>query len=1195
MSTRMRRVVAKSLELGLLAALSLAISITSFAQSDNTQISGFVKDQAGGVISGAKVTVKSDTRAFERSATTNAEGYFVITQLPPGLYTVRVEASGFKQFQENGRKLDPNLPASIDVLLQPGQVTETVTVTASVAQVQSETATVGRLVETKQVEYLQLNGRNPLFLAQVRPGVQGGALGGNSFGLTTGGLNINGARTQDYLLTFDGAVGVRTRSNGTAIGVPDVEATQEVQILSANYNAEYGRASGGQIRIVTKSGGRDFHGVFYEYLRNAAFNANEWGRNRNTPANQPCDDPQFEKASHCRPNPFRYNQFGYSLSGPVILPGLDFNKDRNKLFWLWGQEWVRRRQTDNTTQRVATLKMRQGDFSELTDPNNPLRVVRFLKDPDKPGPCSATNTSGCFSDGGIINKIPANHRLLSQNGLALLRAQPEPIPGFFTSTGQNFFQERPAETDQRKDTLSIDYYPTEKHAIKYRLSFYNFIETSAFREGTDRAPQIIDRPNQTTSINWTWTVSPNWISETLIAGSRDQVFIFVDTRGNKFQRSQYGINYPYIFPEKEIFDKVPTINGVDQFVNVDGGPYPASSTGPIYQFSNHWTNIRGNHTIKFGGYFERAGQNDFDQINVSGTPGGTNNQNGRFVFSDSTLFNRTTGVSTGGTGVAIGNVAIGLFDTYAEIGQRSFTPYRGHMFEWFAQDSWKATPKLRLEYGLRHTIIQPYYSLWRNMVVFDPDLYDPSIAVTQNPANGFITVGDLRSRFNGLVIPGDDWPDSAMGAGRVGIANTGEFDFLFQGASKEFSKIHKNNFQPRFGVAYAFNDKNVIRAGAGRFYTRLGVSDSVFLGGNPPLQPTVSISNGSVDNPGGTGGNAFPLAITTQDKIFKNPEAWTWNVTFEREIAFSTLVEIGYVGRRGLHGQRERNINQLQPGATQANPTTNPDVLRPFKGFGIIRLTNNDANSIYHGLQVSANRRFTDGFLFGVAYTLSKSSDDGSAQRDVVPNAFDVSPLWGPSIYDRRHVLVLNAVYQLPFFKDRGTLAGKLFGGWTISGISQFQTGTPFSITTNDDFAGVGPGSGRQFWVLNGAVTQDNKFSDSATDSNFWFRGNFTPPPAGTFNTQRVKNMIYGPGFQNHNLTLFKEFFVTEGHRIQFRVEAYNWLNHPNLGGGSGTGAYDFNNGTASGIDLNPRSSTFGKVTTKGSERQLQFALRYQF
>lgn len=1187
--------LAKGLVACVVATLWLALSLTAFAQSDNASITGYVKDQAGAAVAGAKVTIKNETRAFERNTTANGEGYFVITSLPPGIYSITIEANGFKAYKETGRALAPNLPSTVDATLQPGQVTETVTVTASVAQVQSETATVGRLVETKQVEYLQLNGRNPLFLAQIRPGVQGGSLGGNSFGLTSGGLNINGARTQDYLLTYDGAVGIRTRSNGTSIGTADVEATQEVQILAANYNAEYGRAAGGQIRIVTKSGTKDFHGVFYEYLRNSAFNANTWDRNRNTPANQPCDDPRFEKANHCRPAPFRFNQFGYSLSGPVLIPGTEINKERNKLFWLWGQEWVRARRTDNTTIRVATQKMRTGDFSELADPNNPLRVVRYIKDPLIAGNCNANDQTACFRDGGVLNKIPANR--LSPNGLGFLKAQPEPIPGFFTATGQNFFQARPAETDQRKDTLSVDFYPNERHAIKYRLSLFHFIDTSAFRAGTDRAPQIIDRPNQSSSINWTWTVSPNWISETLIAGSRDQVFIFVDTRGNKFQRSQYGINYPYIFPQKEIFDKVPTIDGVDQFVSIDGGPYPASSTGPIYQVSNNWTNIRGNHTIKFGGYFERAGQNDFDQINVAGTPGGTNNQNGRFVFSNTT---------PNATGVAIGNVALGLFETYAEIGERSFTPYRGHMFEWFLQDSWKATPKLRLEYGVRHSIIQPYYSLWRNMVVFDPDSYDPKIAVTQNPANGFITAGDLRARYNGLVIPGDGWSKSA--AGRIPIAASGEYNFMFRGKSKSYSDIHVwNTFQPRFGFAYGFNDKNVFRAGVGRFLTRLGVSDSVFLGGNPPLQPTVSITRGSVDRPGGTGGNAFPLAITTQDPIFKNPEAWTWNATFERQITSNTLVEVGYVGRRGLHAQRERNLNQLRPGTVQANPGVNVDVLRPYKGFGIIRSTNNDANSMYHGLQVSANRRFEKGLLFGVAYTMSKSWDDGSAQRDVVPNAFDVSNLWGPSTFDRRHVLVLNAVYQLPFFSDKSKLTGKLFGGWTLSAISQFQTGNPATIATNDDFAGVGTGSGSQLWIVNGPITSGNKqFSQSTSDQNYWFNVSqsgrtcnpsnstnnggtkdpssciFTEPNAGTFSTQRSRGILYQPGFQNHNLTLSKDFFITEGHRIQFRAEAYNWLNHPNWG---------FNSD-----NLNPRNgANFGKVNNKSGNREMQFALRYQF
>jgi hypothetical protein len=1132
-----------------------------FAQSDNAQISGYVKDSAGAIIPGVKVVAKSQTKSAERSAVTNDQGYYVIVNVPPDLYSVTVEHPGFKRYTLTDKKVDPNIAATVDVTLEVGQVTEVVSVVANSANVQTETATVGKLVEGAQIEYAQLNGRNPLFLALLKPGVSGGALGGFSFGLTSGGLNINGSRTQDNLITFDGAVAVRTRSNGTSIGVADVDATQEVQILTANYGSEFGRSNGGQVRIVTKSGTRDLHGKFYEFMRNSAFDANSWSRNRTNPGNRPCE--QFKADTHCRPEPFRYNQFGYSLSGPVLLPFTKFNQGRDKVFWLWGQEWVRRRRAVTRQITVPTERMRNGDFSELLGPNDFFPGPVTIRDPQTGQPFPG-------------NVIPENR--LSPSGIGLLRAFP--LPNFDGPGSTNWFAERPETQDQRKDTISIDVYPNPNHSIRWRAQLYHFLEFAPFPFGGDPglAPRIFDRPNQTTSVNWVWSISPRWINELLVAGSRDQVFISVaDTE--LFKRSQYGINYPYIFPDrKEIPDKVPTVNGLNPFGVIDGGPYPAQSTGPIYQFSDNMTNIRGNHTLKFGVYFERAGQNDFDQINVAGTPGGTNNQNGRFVFANST---------PNATGQAIGNAALGLFETYAEIGVRSFTPYRGHMFEWFVQDSWKVTPDLRLEFGLRHSIIQPYYSLWRNMVVFDARFYDPAIAVTQNPANGFITSGDLRSRFNGLVIPGSGFTDAA--SGRVPIADTGEFDFLFRDVPKEYSKIHKGNFQPRFGVAYAINDKTVVRAGAGRFFTRLGVSDSVFLGGNPPLQPTASITRGLVDNPGGTAGNIFPLVITTQDPIFKNPEAWHWSATFEREIGFNTVVDIGYVGRRGLHGQRERNINQLQPGTVQANPGTNPDFLRPFKGFGVIRVTNNDANSIYHGLQIGANRRFSSGLSFGMAYTYSKSSDDGSAQRDVIPNAFDASPLWGPSTFDRRHVMVISGIYELPFFKDRSNVIGKLLGGWTISAISQFQTGTPFSVTTGDDFAGVGPGSGAQFWAINGDPglgRGDRSFSNSTSDQNFWFRTRnddgtpiFTQPAPGTFVTDRVRSALYNPGFQNHNLALRKEFFIKEAHKFQFRVEAFNWPNHPNW----------------DGAQSDPRNAAFGKVTTKSSERNLQFALRYEF
>jgi hypothetical protein len=403
------------------------------------------------------------------------------------------------------------------------------------------------------------------------------------------------------------------------------------------------------------------------------------------------------------------------------------------------------------------------------------------------------------------------------------------------------------------------------------------------------------------------------------------------------------------------------------------------------------------------------------------------------------------------------------------------------------------------------------------------------------------------------------------------------------------------------GVAYAFNEKTVIRAGAGRFLTRLGVSDSVFLGGNPPFQPSASVSYGLVDNPGGGAANTFPLPVTTQDPIFLNPEAWVWNAAVQRDVGFQTTVEVAYVGRRGLRGQQELNLNQLQPGTTFANPGISPDFLRPFKGYAAIRTTNNVSNSLYNGLQIDVNRRFSKGLLFGVAYTFSKSTDFGSSQRDVLPNAFDRSMQYGFSDYDHRHVMVINTIYEFPFFRDRKTWTGKLLGGWQISAIEQFQTGSPVSAQSADDFAGVGPGSGNSGtanngfstrWIVNGKIPQPAQFSNRTAagtfDNSQWYafqKGtNILQPAQGTFANQRSRNIFYQPGFQNWNLGLFKYFFTTEQQFVTLRFEVFNWLNHPNWGGATG-----------GGLSVNPNDANFGKVTFKDSQRQLQLSLRYTF
>jgi len=524
------------------------------------------------------------------------------------------------------------------------------------------------------------------------------------------------------------------------------------------------------------------------------------------------------------------------------------------------------------------------------------------------------------------------------------------------------------------------------------------------------------------------------------------------------------------------------------------------------------------------------------------------------------------------------------------------------MYEGFAQDAWKMTPTLTLTYGLRYTVNVPYHAEWANMIVFDPRFYDTNNAVTVDPATGLITGSPtIEQLYNGMVIPGSGFPSSAHG--RVPEADSGLYDGLFRGVPNHYSDIQWGDIQPRLGIAYQLDRKTVVRAGGGRFFTRLGVSDSIFLGGNPPFQPNASVANGSVDNPGGNGTRAIPLVVTSQSKNFRNPEAWNWNVTMERDMFWKSLVSVSYVGRRGLHLQREADINQPTLDVVAANPGVNINALRPYKGFGSIRQTDNVASSRYNALQVAWNRRYSGGLMFGASYTYSKSMDDGSNQRDVVPDTYDTSMLWGPSEFDARHILVFNYLYDLPFFKNHSTLPGKLLGGWQISGLTQFQTGLPCSIAGPADYAGVGLdanfgcGVNGQYWVVNG----DPKIIGTFGPNGQWFATTnpdgspiFTKPAAGTFNTQRVRNLIYQPGFQNWNLGLFKAFPVTDRFGFQFRAEAFNFINHPNWCGGSGC------SGTTN-IGLNPTNlNTFGKVLTKGGgvgggERNLQLSLRFYF
>lgn len=1121
--------VRRSLQCLMACAVLLLVGTPAFAQFERSRVAGTVKDQQGGVMPGVTVTATNQATNQAEVTVTDDSGFYILNQLQPGQYTISAELQGFKKSTRTGVQLDAAGSITMDLTLETGDLSEEVTVTAEAALLQTDVA-LRKTVEAKDIEQLSFNGRNPIGVAGLKAGVSGGSFNNYGFSnLGNGGFNINGSRSDENNITVDGATAIRTRSSGAIVGVQNVDALQEVQVLTGNYMPEFGRASGGQIRMVTKSGSNRFSGSGTFVYRDESLQANTWARNRSTNASE-----------NSGPAPFDFKQYGYAFGGPIL---------KNKLFFFGAQEWVNFFQVATNTATVPTLLMRQGNFSELLDPNNGfINGTRLIIDPLTGQPFPG-------------NVIPANR--LSANGLAFLRTYPEPTPGFRQGSA-NLIQNSENPQDQRKDNIRFDFRPNASNQINYRFSRYNWVAVDAFRGSFPFARTDWERPNFTQTASWTTTLTSNWVNELTYTYSKDDVFINV-FEGGAYQRSRSGINYPYVFPNgKEIDDKIPTLS-ISNFSEIDGGPYPAFSSGPIHTIQDVSTLVRGRHTFKAGIQFEYSGQDDFDQINVSAIPGSTNNQNGRFEFRD----------SANGT-PAIANVALGNFTNYAELGERNLTKWRALAIDAFIQDSWRPTAKLTVEGGVRYVYWPPWYSTTNNISTFAASAYNPSFAPTVNPANGVLSGG---VRYNGLMLPGNGFLGEGLDSTVASDPNVAR---LFTGQPRGFSQTHTNVFEPRLGMSYQLNEKTVLRSSAGMFHNRVTLNDSTLLGGNVPFQPQATISNGSADNPAGVGVNPgnLPIGATAQDLVFKHPTSYMWSGGVQREIPLGFILDVAYVGRRGLYLQRERNLNQLQVGTLQANPGVNIAALRPFAGYGVIRLSENAGKSIYNSLQISADRRYTNGFKFGFAYTLSKSTDNASDKRNVLWNTYDDTLYEGASNFDRRHVLALYYIYDLPFFREQNTLLGNILGGWQISGSTFMRSGTPFTVgQTSQDIAGVGDVGFGQPWSQTGNANINFQLYDGTPGSVAMDTSVFVRPANGTFGNS-PRNAYRNPGEMQWDLALFKNFNVGGTRRVQLRAEAFNFLNHPNLGG----------------ITSDPLSGNFGRITSKdGNRRDVQLSVRFQF
>jgi len=1143
------------LPISLAACILLSGAVSASAQSDLSGVSGTITDSSGAVVRGANVTVTDEATGVVHTALTNDSGYYTIPSLSPGRYTISVTAANFQKTTSNGNNLDPNVSTTANLQLTVGSASDVVEVSAQETAIQTESTVLGRVITSKQAEMLPLSGRNPISLALLKAGVTSTSGNVSSFQFSTGlgGLNINGARDRDNLVTYDGAVAVRVRANGDSTGVIDLENVQEVQVLATNYPAEYGRSVGGQVRITTKAGTDKFHGSIYEYLQNPVFNANTWVRNHAANNNDPTI-PRSVKSNYVAP--FTYNQFGFSVNGPLYIPHVI---PKGKVFFLYSEAFVRFPGTDTKPVTVPNPAFRSGDFSS---------IATHIRDPKAVGTCDPKNGGPACFPGNII---PQDR--LSPNGVGLLSIFPAPTPGFLVGT-QNLLQIAKHPQTQQIDSGNLDIIPTDKDYIRFRLTHFYYFENNPFSAAYSVVPRVFNRPAQTASLDWVHTFSSNTMNEVLLTVAHSADRLFIDTSSGLYDRTKYGVNYPFLFPDgKDLPNKIPTVSflSTTAITGMDGSAYPSHSQGATFDYADTFTHIMGNHTLRAGALYERMQYNDYDQISgQNSVPGQTNNQNGKFEFSSANL---------AGTGLDLADAALGLFSSYAEVGARAETPYRSNMYEFFAQDSWKATPKLHVDFGMRYSIVNPFYSLWNNIGTFDPAFYDPGKAVkidaSGNPIPG---TGDP---LNGTVLFGNGFTESAKA--HVALANTGTANNLFHNLPRGYMDTHYTTFQPRVGLSYAINPKTVLRSGFGRYMSRQGVSDGVFEGGAPPLQSYAGISGGSADNPGGSSQGSFPTISGRVDRKSPQPESYVWNLSVERELPFNTVLGVAYVGRRGLHGQFQANMNQAPVGsaATAKAAGLNINSYRPYAGYGPITMVWQGAGSTYNGLQIDLNHRFQKGMSFGLAYTYAHSNDCGSFQKNFLPNFNDPKFLCGAADYDIRQAFTMNAITAIPFHSG-SRFANQILGGWQLSQIYNFQTGVPLSVATGTDIAGVGAGGGAQFYstVAGVSLGAQGKFSNGSSDQNFWFNPKaFVAPAANSFTPQHTRNILRAPGVMNFNAGLQKKFQTFENQFLTFRFEAFNFPNHPNL----------------SAPDVNPTSSTFGRVTSKTGQRSMQASLRYTF
>ncbi len=1110
----------------LVVFLVLSVPAWLSAQVDTATLVGTVRDASGAVVPGATVAATQVETNMGTTTKTDAEGNYVLTPLKIGKYSVTAEAAGFKKQTRGNITLNVQDRLPVDFDLQVGAVTETVNVSEAAPLVETETSSLGEVIDSRQITDLPLNGRDYLQLATLTTGVTDTSGGGNN-GNIGGAFVANGTRGDLNNFLLDG-IDNNSNDNGWAILRTNVDAIQEFKAQTSTYSAEFGRSGGAVINASIKSGTNQFHGGGFEFLRNDALDARGFFEAPNQP-----------KAA------FKQNQFGGTLGGPI---------KKDKTFFFGDYQGTRIRQGLTFTSSVPQAAERSGDFSALLG--------------GQASDCGATSDQPCFDGVGrpiFSGEIydPSTTRTVSGNtvrdGFGFDPVTGLPIPGQanMIPAGQinaisqafiNLYPD-PNQAGKRKNNYIIspvlsdrvDQFDTR---IDHSLSAVNqifgrFSLSQRTRIRPAPLPGLANGGNSSTGFTFentrglalgnTHTFSPSVVNEVRVGFNRVRVRRGIPVGGAQFPPSELQV--PGVANN-------PSTNGLTVFAPSGfrrvGDPSfaPTLIVSQDFQLSDSLNVIRGKHSLKIGPQFRRS---QFNLFQVA-------NPRGRFAFTG--RFTQDPGTGEGGISLAdllVGQPDSSFISTLTDFGNRQ------HVYCGFVQDDFKATPSLTLNLGLRYDYFGPTFESH-----------------------------DRQSNFD-------------FNAGQLIVANR-------NGASRGLIDVDKANFAPRLGVAWSplRSQKTVVRGGYGLFYSgqEIRTGDPLQLAYNVPFffEPSF-ISNGIMPLLTVSGGfpplnvnQAVDPGVTSVDRRFHTPYFQQWNLNIQHEFAGDVLIELGYVGSKGTHLQVLTDRNQV---TTPAPAASRPDIqsVRPFPQFGVFTSIENHGISNYHSFQLKAIKHLSHGVTFLSAFTYSKAINDQPEICCSSPwpqNSYNLKAERGLSDFDERLRWVTSFDYQLPLGRGSRYLSASraldlAFGGWHVGGIVSFGSGFPFSPTLSFDPSNTASqGLVRTDRIANGNLPPGQRTPDN------WFDINAFPLPAdGTFGNSG-KNVLDGPGLNVADLSIRKQFELTERYRLEFRAEFFNSFNHPNFAQPDNF------------IDDGPGSA--GVITdTALAMRQVQFGLKLSF